>query len=72
MIALEISLLMKGLWLDRIYRFFLRICLSKIYLQIVENASSFFSIRNCPCRLKETRNSYFCVTPKNFRLMFLL
>ena len=46
MIALEISLLMKGygLWLDCIYRFFSRACLSKISGQIVENASNFFHL----------------------------
>ena len=38
MMALEISLLMKGLWLYHIYRFFF---LSKISVQIVENASFF-------------------------------
>ena len=55
MIALEISLLMKGLWLYCIYRFFLGTCLSKISVQIVEKASSPFSFRNCPC----TRSSCF-------------
>ena len=25
-----------------------------------------------PCKLKETDNSYFCPTPKNHRLMFLM
>ena len=46
MIALEISLLMKGygLWLDCIYHFFSRACLSKISGQIVENASNFFHL----------------------------
>ena len=43
MIALEISLLMKGLWLDRIYRF-LGTCLSKNSAQLDENASSPFSL----------------------------
>ena len=37
---------MKGLWLDRIALF--RI---KTSVQIVENASSPFSFRNCPCTL---------------------
>ena len=47
MLALEISLLMKGLWLYRIYQFFLGAYLSNISVQIVENASSTFSFRNC-------------------------
>ena len=51
MIASEISLLMKGLWLYRIYRFFLGACISKISVQIIENASSPFSFRKCPCTL---------------------
>ena len=46
-VALEISLLMKSLWLYCIYRFFLGACLSKISVQIVENAYSLFSFRNC-------------------------
>ena len=49
MIALEMSLLMRGLWLERIYCFFFEACLSKISVQIIENASSPFSFRNCPC-----------------------
>ena len=44
MIALEILLIMEGLWLDRIYHFFLRACLSKISVQIVENVSSPFDL----------------------------
>ena len=32
--------------------FFSGACLSKISVQIVENASSLFSSRNCPCILK--------------------
>ena len=44
MIALKISLLMKGLWLYRIYRFLLGACLSKISVQIVENAPSLFFV----------------------------
>ena len=56
MIASEISLLMKGLWLYCIYRFFLGACLSKISAQIVENASSPFSFRNCPCTLSSCLN----------------
>ena len=46
MIALEISLLMKDLQLDRIYCV-LEIFLSKIFVQIFENVSSLFSFRNC-------------------------
>ena len=54
MITLEISFLLKGLWLYRIYCFFLGACLSKISVQIVENASSPF--RNCPCTLSSCFN----------------
>ena len=43
-IALEISLLIKGLRLDRISRFFLRACLSNIYVQRVENDLFFFNL----------------------------
>ena len=46
MIVLEISLLMTGLWLHHIDRFFLGACLSKNSVQIVENASSSFSFKN--------------------------
>ena len=56
MIALEISLLMKVLWLDRIYRFFLGACLSKGSAQIVKNAPSTFSFRNCLCTLSSCLN----------------
>ena len=41
LVALEISLLINGLWLDRISHFFLA-CLWKISVQIVENASILF------------------------------
>ena len=41
MIALETSLLMKGLWFDSIFRFFTTM-LIKLSVQIVENASSPF------------------------------
>ena len=53
MIALEISLLIKGygLWSDCIYSFFSRACLSKISGQIVEDASNSFSFRSCPFTL---------------------
>ena len=57
MIALQISVLTKGLWLYRIYGFFLGACLSKISAQIVENASSPFSFRNCPCILSSCLKS---------------
>ena len=50
MIALEISLLMKGLWLDYIL-LFLGEWLSKISVLVVENASNPFSFRNCRCVL---------------------
>ena len=42
MIALEISLLMKRIWLDCICGFFLGSCLSKTSEQIVGNAPIFF------------------------------
>ena len=50
MIALEISLLMKDLQLDRIYCV-LETFLSKHFVQIFENVSSLFSFRNCPLSL---------------------
>ena len=52
-IALEMSLLMKGLFSKENlpYIAFLGACLSKISVQIVENTSSAFSFRNCPCTL---------------------
>ena len=56
MIALEIPLLMRGLWLDHINCFFLGACLSKVSVQIVENASSSFSFRNCFCTLSSCLN----------------
>ena len=56
MIALEISLLMKGSWLYHIYCFFLGACLSKMSVQIVENASSPFPFRNSPCTLSSCFN----------------
>ena len=44
MIGLEISLLTTSLWLYRLYYFFLGAYLSKISVQIVENASSPFHL----------------------------
>ena len=63
MITLESSLLTKGLWLDHIYRFFLGAWLSKISVQIVENASNPFSYGNCPCTLSSCLNE-----PQKFSL----
>ena len=49
MIALEMSLLMKNLCLDRICHFILGACLSRTSVQIIGNASNSFSFRNLPC-----------------------
>ena len=47
MIVLEMSLFMKGLWLDRMYSFFRSIFI-KNSVQVVENASNPFSFRDLP------------------------
>ena len=55
MIVLVISLTLKGLWLYCIYRFFLGACLSKISVQMIENASSPCTLSSCLNELRKFR-----------------